>query len=141
MRRDVLRQERGNDRAVGQLVTAAAVARVVRLDLQVLDGEVLIAEEPRAVGQAVEPQRLGLMDCQFSRLGAFGGAGPFSVGRVRFLLLSGSRGRAAGVVERAGPRLAFRLIRQSLKPPDLLFELLDSQLLLLDRRLECSFVA
>jgi transposase len=39
------------------------------------------------------------MDSQFSRLGTLGGARSFSVGRVRFLLLSGSRRRAAGVVE------------------------------------------
>ena len=131
---DVLRQGSGEDRPVRQLVAAAAVARVVRLDQQVLDGEILVAEEFGAVGQAVEQERHVLMDLQLSCLGAFGGAGSFSVGRVRFLLLTGSRWRAAGVVQRAGARLAFRLIRQPLQPPDLFFELLDSQLLLLDRR-------
>ena len=140
MRLDVLRQGSGDDRPVRQLVAAAAVPRVVRLEPQVLDGEILIAEELGAVGQVVEQQRLDLMNHQLSCLGAFGGAGPFSVGRVRFLLLSGSRWRAAGVVERAGARLAFRLIRQSLQPPDLVFELVDSQLLLLDRRPQLPFV-
>ena len=85
-------------------------------------------------GRSSSSQRLGVMDFQFSRLGTLGGARSFSVGRVRFLLLSGSRRRAAGVVERAGARLAFRLIRQPLQPPNLLFELVDSRLLLLDRR-------
>ena len=74
------------------------------------------------------------MDRQFSCLAAFGGAGPFAVGRIRFLLPSGSRWRAAGVVQRAWSRLAFRLIRQSLQPPDFVFKSVDSQLLLFDRR-------
>ena len=118
MRGDVLRQGRGDDRAVRQLVAAAAVTRVVRFDLQILDGEILIAEELRAVGQIVERQRHVFMNDQLLRLGAFGGTGPFSVGRVRLLLFAGCRGRAAGVVERAGLRRAFRRLRQSLESPD-----------------------
>ena len=60
--------------------------------------------------------------------------GRFPSGVFVFFFFSGSRRRAAGVVERAGARLAFRLIRQSLQPPNLLFELVDSHLLLLGRR-------
>src|SRR5271170_8191385 len=102
MRRDVLGQESGDDRPVEQLVATAAVARVVRLDLQVLDGEILVAEESGAVGEVAEQQRHVPMDDQVPGLGTLGGARSFSVGRVRFLLLSGSRRRAAGVVERTG---------------------------------------
>ena len=124
MRGDVLRQGSGLDRAVRQLVTAAAVPRIVRLDLQILDGEILIAEELRAVRQTVEPQRHVLKD-QVPCLGAFGGPGPLSVGRVGLLLLTGRRGRAAGVVQRAGFWPAFWRFRQSLQPPHFLLELLN----------------
>ena len=125
MRVDILRQGGGEDRPVRQLVAAAAVSRVVRLDPQVLDGEILISEELRAGREALERQRHVVMNDQEPRLGAFGGPGPFSVGRLR-LLTAGRRWRAAGVIQRAGLRLAFRLVRQSLQPPDFLFELLDS---------------
>ncbi len=54
MRVDVLRQRSGEDRPVRQLVAAAAVPRVLRLDPQVLDGEILVADEFGAVGEAVE---------------------------------------------------------------------------------------
>ncbi len=57
MRVDPLRQGSGEDRPVRQLITAAAIPRVVRLDPQVLDGEIEIAEEPRAGRQAIERQR------------------------------------------------------------------------------------
>src|ERR1022692_2384867 len=119
MRGDVLRQGSGQNRSVRQLVATAAIARVARLDLQILDGEILIAKEFRAVRQAVERQRHIVMDDQMLRLGAFGGPGPLSVGSGR-LLLVGYRRRAAGVVQ----------------PSDFLFELSDSLLLALDRRLE-----
>jgi hypothetical protein len=65
------------------------------------------------------------MNDQVAGLGAFSGPRPFSVARLR-LLAAGRRWRAAGVIQRAGLRLAFRLFRQSLEPPDFLFELLDS---------------
>jgi hypothetical protein len=135
MRADIFPQGGSEDRPVGQLVAAAAISCVVRLDPQILDDEILISEELRAGRQAFERQRHVVMNDQVARLGAFSGPGPFSVGRLR-LLAAGRRWRADGVIQRAGFRLAFRLFRQSLEPPDFLFELLDSPTLFLDRSLQ-----
>ena len=95
----------------------------------------LQAEKRSAIRQTVERQRHIVMNDQMLRLGAFGGPGPLSVGRGR-LLLAGRRGRSTGVVERTGLRRPLRRVRYPLQPPDFLFELIDSQLLALDRRLE-----
>jgi hypothetical protein len=124
-----------DDRAVRQLVAAAAVARVVRFDLQVLDREILIAEELRTIGQVVERQLHVVMNDQAPSLGAFGGPRPLSIRSSR-LLLTGWRGRAAGVIEWTGLRRPFRLFRQPLESPKLRFQLFDSLLLFLDRRLQ-----
>ena len=107
MRLDVRWQGSGDDRSVRQLVAGPAVAHVVRLEPQVLDNEIQIAEEPGAVGQAVEPQRLGLWIVSSRVLQRLAEPGRLPSGVFGFFFSAEADGGPLGSFSGLGPGLRF----------------------------------
>ena len=98
---DAGRQRRGDGSAVGQPIPFAFEARIVQLDLQILDGEFLAAETNGAGRQTGRRERLGFMNDEVFGFGPGGFAARFPVllwGRLRTGLIepTGFDGRLVG---------------------------------------------
>ena len=89
VRGDPFRQAGREERPVRQAIASAAILRVVRLDPQILDREILIADERGPGGQVLQQQRQRLVNGQVAGLGTFRRTGPFSAGRLALLPAGG----------------------------------------------------
>jgi len=119
--------------AAGQEVPQSPVARVVGLDAQVLDHEILVAVLSCAFGEPFQRQGDGFVNGQLDRLLSFGRAGPlFAPLLLRFVGGVGVRG-----VQRA--RADLRPSRQPLQPGDLIAQRLNLRLLFFDHSHQTLF--
>ena len=128
---NVLRQRCRAERPVRQPIPASEIKRIVRLNDQILHGEVFVAEKLRSVGQIRQRQRDGLVDREVSGLAAFGRTGPLSPAlAATFTALP--VGRRTRLIQPAGLSGRRRFVLRSFQTPDFLLEPLDLLLLLIN---------